>query len=325
MSIGLGFQVWGSHASWADLMAEGQAIDERPFEALFSNDHFVPVPAAEAVTGALDGPIFEGWSLLMGWAAATSRVRLGCLVSGVGYRNPALLVRLATALDHASGGRALLGIGAGWHEREHRLLGFGFPRLGERLDRLEEAAEICRRLLDGERVTFDGRFFSLAGAINDPAPLQAHLPLVIGGSGEKRTLPIVARYADWWNADGDEPAEVARRNAILDDRCRALGRDPASVRRTVGQPPPMVRPTAGAAHRALAERYVAQGLPATLALELAAGNPYAGPIGPIAERLAALEGAGADLVVFDWFAPFDRPTLDTLAALDIGRGSPAWR
>jgi alkanesulfonate monooxygenase SsuD/methylene tetrahydromethanopterin reductase-like flavin-dependent oxidoreductase (luciferase family) len=315
MGIRLGFQIWGSHASWADLMAEGQAIDERPFEALFANDHFVPVPAPESVTGALDGPIFEGWSLLLGWAAATSHVRLGCLVSGVGYRNPALVVRLATALDHASGGRALLGIGAGWHEREHRLLGFQFPRLGERLDRLEEAAAISRRLLDGERVTFDGHWFSLAGAMNAPAPVQAHLPLVIGGSGEKRTLPIVARYADWWNADGDEPAEVARRNSILDERCRELGRDPAAVRRTVGQPPPMVRPTAGAARQALAERYVAQGLPAALALELATRSPYAGPIGPIADRLEALDDAGVDLAVFDWFAPFDRQTLDALADL----------
>src|SRR5262245_60541045 len=132
MAIGIGLQVWASHTSWPELMTAGRAIDGAGFETLWSNDHFVPALGPEAVTGPVDGPIFDGWSVLFGWAAVTQRIRLGCLVSGAGYRNPGLLVRMATTLDHASAGRAMLGLGAGWHEREHRMYGFAFPGVRER-------------------------------------------------------------------------------------------------------------------------------------------------------------------------------------------------
>lgn len=315
MGIAIGLQAWASNVSWADLMAAGRAIDSRGFEVLWSNDHFVPVAGPESVVGRLDGPVFEGWSVLMGFATVTSRVRLGCLVSGAAYRNPGVLVRLATAVDHASGGRALLGLGAGWHEREHRMYGFPFPGVRERLDRLEEAATICRGLLDGERVTYDGSWFSMVDAVNDPPSLQVRLPLVIGGSGEKRTLPIVARFADWWNADGDDPADFARRSAILDDHCRTIGRDPAAIRRTVSQPPPLIRPTTAQARRELAAILAGQGVARGIAERLAATNPYAGPIAAVRDRVAAIAEAGASLVVFDWLAPFDPATLDALADL----------
>ncbi len=141
------------------------------------------------------------------------------------------------------------------------MLGFAYPQLGERLDRLEEAAAICRGLLDGERVTFDGTWFEMHDAVNDPAPIQARLPLVIGGSGKKRTLRIVARYADWWNADGDDPQAFAALSAILDEHCAAVGRDPTSIRRTLGQPPPLIRDSVREARHDLAEILVAQGMP----------------------------------------------------------------
>jgi F420-dependent oxidoreductase-like protein len=315
MTIAIGLQVWASHVTWADLMTAGRSIDSLGFETLWANDHFVPALGPEAVVGPVEGPVFEGWSVLSGWAAATSRVRLGCLVSGVGYRNPGLLVRMATALDHASGGRAALGIGAGWHQRDHRMLGFVYPSLRERLDRLEEAAAICRGLLDGERVTFAGQWFEVHDAVNDPAPIQARLPLVIGGSGKKRTLRIVARYADWWNADGDDPQAFAALSAILDEHCAAVGRDPASIRRTTGQPPPLVRASVREARRDLAEILVAQGMPPLVARDAAEADPYAGPLSALVDRLAAFEEAGASMVVFDWPAPSDPATLEALAGI----------
>lgn len=315
MSIAVGLQVWASHVAWADLMAAGRSIDQLGFESLWSNDHFVPALGPESVVGPVDGPIFEGWSVLGGWAATTSRVPLGCLVSGAGYRNPGLLVRMATALDHASGGRAVLGIGAGWHERDHRMYGFPYPAVRERLDRLEEAAAICRGLLDGERVNLAGRWFEAHDAVNDPPPLQSRLPLIIGGSGEKRTLRIVARYADWWNADGNDPAEFARLNGVLDAHCEAIGRSPGSIRRTIGQPSPIVRPTIRAAQRDHAAILARHGTPPAVARAAAAANPFVGPISMITDRLAALAEAGASLVVFDWMAPFDPATLEALAAV----------
>jgi len=315
MSIAIGLQVWASHVAWTDLMDAGRSIDGLGFESLWSNDHFFPALGPESVVGPVDGPIFEGWSVLAGWATVTSRVRLGCLVSGAAYRNPGLLVRMATALDHASGGRAALGLGAGWHERDHRMYGIAFPGVGQRLDRLAEAAAICRGLLDGERVTMAGTWYSADDAVNDPPPLQSRLPLVIGGSGEKRTLRIVARHADWWNADGNDPAEFARLNGVLDEHCAAIGRDPTSIRRTIGQPPPLVRPTTRQAQRDLAAILMRHGMAAGVARETAAANPYAGPVSAIGDRLEAMAEGGASLAVFDWMAPFDPQTLEALAGM----------
>ena len=317
MGIGIGLQAWATNVGWRGLMAAGRSIDASGFETLWSNDHFLPANGPEAVVGPVDGPVFEGWSILGGWASVTSRVRLGCLVSGVGYRNPALLVRMATALDHASDGRAALGIGAGWHEREHHMFGFAYPTLGERLDRLEEAAAICRGLLDGQRVTVEGRWFAMREAVNDPPTVQERLPLVIGGSGRKRTLSIVARYADWWNADGNDPTAFAELNGILDEHCAAVGRDPTRIRRTIGQPPPLIRESASDARRDLARILVAHGMPAHVAQEVAEADPYAASRSAVVDRLAAFAEAGASLVVFDWPAPFDPATLEALA--DIAR------
>jgi len=326
MGIEIGLQAWATNVSWRELMEAGRSIDAMGFETLWSNDHFLPALGSEAVVGPVDGPVFEGWSILGGWAAATSRVKLGCLVSGVGYRSPSLLVRMATALDHASGGRAALGIGAGWHEREHRMFGFDYPGLGERLDRLEEAAAICRGLLDGQRVTIAGTWYEMRDAVNDPPTVQDRLPLVIGGSGRKRTLNIVARYADWWNADGDDPAAFAALNTILDEHCAAVGRDPTAIRRTIGQSPPLIRASVGEARRDLAEILVGHGMPPHVARDAAEADPYAGPRSAVVDRLAAFAEAGASLVVFDWPAPFDPATQEALAAIAQSfasdRGSP---
>lgn len=310
----LGFQVWSQYVSWPELMAIGHDIDELGFDDLWSNDHFFPQAAAGVgALGQLDGPVIEGWSILFGWAGLTSRARLGCLVSGGGYRNPGLLVKMATALDHASNGRAALGLGAGWFEREHHAFGFEFPPLGQRLDRMGEAAAICRGLLDGSSVTYDGQWFSAVDARNDPPPLQARLPIAIGGSGEKRTLRIVAEYADIWNADQDDPESFRRRSEILDEHCRAVGRDPRSIERTAGLPAPCIRPTREEAVQALTATLQHQAMPREAALRMASGSPFAGPVEMVVAGLRRYRDAGLGAVMFDWPAPFDRPTLEALA------------
>lgn len=309
----IGFQVWGQFVTWPDLMAAGRRIDELGFDSLYSNDHLLPV--AGGGPQALEmgrGPVWDGWMTLAGWAAITRRVRLGCLVSGVPFRHPALTVRMAAALDHASGGRALLGLGAGWHASEHHAFGFEYPSLRERLDRLEEAVRICRQMLDGEAADLQGTWFRAAGARAEPGPLQARLPLLVGGSGERRTLPLVARHADIWNGEGD-PATFARKSALLDELCLAAGRDPTSIERTVGLPPPLIRPTRKAAVAALADLLERHGLRAGEALAAAEGSALVGSAGQVAERLLEYARAGAREAIFDWPTPPDEATLEALA------------
>jgi alkanesulfonate monooxygenase SsuD/methylene tetrahydromethanopterin reductase-like flavin-dependent oxidoreductase (luciferase family) len=275
----IGFQVWSQYVSWSELMAIGGEIDELGFDELWSNDHLLPQAAGGVgALGELEGPVFEGWSILFGWAGLTRQARMGCLVSGGGYRNPGLLVKMATALDHATGGRAVLGLGAGWFEREHRAFGFEFPPLGQRLDRLADAAAICRGLLDGASVTYEGDWFSATEARNDPQPVQRRLPLAIGGSGEKRTLRIVAQYADIWNADQDDPASFQRRSGILDEHCRTVGRDPASIERTAGLAAPCIRATRDSAIDVLAGILEHHAMPRADAVQMASSSPFVGPV-----------------------------------------------
>jgi len=313
-AIRVGFQVWGQFVSWPELMAQAHEIERLGFASLWSNDHFMPAAGARAASPeGLGGPFFEGWMTLAGFAAATTRIPLGVLVSGAGYRNPVLLVKQATALDHLSGGRVTLGLGAGWHEREHRAFGFDYPSLGERIDRLDEQATVVRGLLDGEAVTFAGRWARTDRARNDPPPLQPRLPLLIGGSGEKRTLRIVARCADAWNGEGD-PATYARRNAVLDERCAEIGRDPAAIRRTVGVPPACIRDTRAAAVAALATTLERNGLEPDEARAFADASPLVGDEATVLAALAAWREAGAEEAIADWPAPFDGETLERLAA-----------
>ena len=168
-------------------------------------DHFWQLPAL----GGPDEPILEAYTLLGALAARTERVQLGTLVTGVTYRNPALLAKMVTTLDIISKGRAILGIGAAWYEPEHDGFGFDFPRAGERLDRLEEAVQICRALFRDDRPTFEGRYYSITDARNVPRPIRrGGPPIMIGGSGERRTLRLVAQYGDMCNVTGG-PATVA--------------------------------------------------------------------------------------------------------------------
>ncbi|MGZ6299851.1 MAG: LLM class F420-dependent oxidoreductase [Candidatus Limnocylindria bacterium] len=196
-------------------------------------DHLYQIPGVGPVTD----PMLEAWSVLAALARETTTVRLGTLVTGVTYRNPALLAKLATTLDVISGGRAMLGLGAAWNEEEHIGLGFEFPPIGERMDRLDEALTIVRAMFTEERPTFAGRHYRIERALNVPRPVQLGGPrILVGGGGEQRTLRIAARHADLthWFPLG---LEVLRhKNELLDGYCEEIGRDPATIERTMASP-----------------------------------------------------------------------------------------
>ena len=201
------------------------AADAAGFHSLWVMDHLFQLPAL----GGPDAPMLEAYTLLGALAARTTRVQLGTLVTGVTYRNPGILAKAVTTLDVISGGRAILGIGAAWYDVEHVALGVDYPSDGVRLDMLEEAVQICRALFTGDDVSFTGEHFRLEHARNLPRPVRPGGPkILIGGGGERRTLRLVARYADQCNVTGDA-ATLAHKVAVLDRHCAEVGRDRGEI------------------------------------------------------------------------------------------------
>ncbi|BBY96594.1 LLM class F420-dependent oxidoreductase [Mycolicibacterium fallax] len=219
------FKTSPQNTTWADMLAVWQAADEIDvFESGWTFDHFYPIFSDPT------GPCLEGWVTLTALAQATRRLRVGVMVTGVHYRHPAVLANMASALDIISGGRLELGIGAGWNEEESGAYGIELGSIRERFDRFEEACQVLTGLLSQESTTFHGRYYQLTDARNEPkGPQQPHPPICIGGSGEKRTLPLTARYADHWNFVGGTPAEFAHKRDVLAARCADIGRDPAEI------------------------------------------------------------------------------------------------
>ena len=209
-----------------------QAAEKAGFDMVTVMDHFYQI----GVVGAEDEPMLEGYAVLSALAMRTKRVLLGTLVSGVTYRNPAMLVKIVTTLDVISRGRAVLGLGAAWNESEHAGYGIEFPPIGRREDRLEEALTIARAMFDEERPSFEGTYYRIDRALDRPRPIQPRGPkILVGGSGEKRTLRLAARFADVTNWFGTLE-EAAPKLAVLDRHCEAVGRDPAEILRTVSLP-----------------------------------------------------------------------------------------
>ena len=207
--------------------------DELGFHGVWNYDHFYGLHVAGQ---PLELPTLEAWTTLAAMAKVTARARIGCMVTGVTYRHPAVLANMAVSVDHISGGRLELGIGAAWHEPEHVTYGIEFPSAGVRIAMLDEACEIIRRLWTEDKVTHEGRFWTLRDALCFPKPVQERIPIVIGGAGPRKTLRVVAKHADeWnWNAFPTPSGEAFRElSAILDEHCAAVGRDPADIRRSV--------------------------------------------------------------------------------------------
>jgi F420-dependent oxidoreductase-like protein len=204
------------------------AAEEAGFDSFWVMDHYHQIP----MVGPATDPMLEAYSLLAGVAARTRRIKLGAMVTGVTYRNPAFLAKVVTTLDIVSSGRAILGIGAAWNEVESRAYGYDWPSTAERFERLEDALQICRGMFTNERTTFHGRRHRVDGALNIPQPVQAGGPrILIGGMGERKTLRLVARYADMWNGFGD-PETIRHKLSVLDEHCRDVGRDRSEVETT---------------------------------------------------------------------------------------------
>jgi F420-dependent oxidoreductase-like protein len=214
----------------ATVAATARAADQGGCSTLTLMDHYFQMES----TGAATDPMLEGYTTLGYLAGQTERIQLGLLVTGVTYRHPGLLAKVVTTLDVVSGGRALLGLGAAWYEREHLGLGVPFPPLSERFERLEETVQVCRQMWSDDDGPFEGRHYRLAETICSPAPLQRPgPPLMIGGSGERKTLRLVAQYADACNLFATDHATVAHKIDVLHRHCEDVGRDPVEVTITV--------------------------------------------------------------------------------------------
>jgi F420-dependent oxidoreductase-like protein len=224
----VGLKLSGQGTTAEELRAVWQIADAGGFDHCWNFDHFA------GIGGDPDLDVFEAWTMLGAMAEATARVRIGCMVTGNTYRHPAVLAKMAVTVDHLSGGRLELGIGAAWAELEHTMLDLELGTAGRRIARLDEACRVLRLLWTEERSDFDGRHYKLKDAIANPKPVQRpHPPIWIGGSGERKTLRVIAEHADVWNAAGGDAAEVARLSGVLDRHCADVGRDPAEIRRSV--------------------------------------------------------------------------------------------
>src|SRR5580692_5985671 len=220
------FSIWPSPAQSFDDIHQTAAHCERTgWDGVYFADHFMPNgPGPEP----LDGNTLECWSIMAALAASVPRLRLAPLVTSVTYRHPAVLAKIAAAVDQVSHGRLTLGIGAGWQENEHAAYGLALGTIRERMDRFEEAVQVLRSLLSQPRTTFAGEYFQLQDAPCQPGPVQDRLPLLVGGGGERRTLRIAARYADHWNA-WTTPDQLAHKVSVLRQHCEEAGRDPAEI------------------------------------------------------------------------------------------------
>jgi len=299
--VKLGALVWPQYTDWQSLRETGELVDRVGYDSLWTWDHLYPI------VGDPSGPMFEGYLTLASWAERTEQVRLGLMVGANTFRNPGLVVKMITTLDHMSGGRMYLGIGGAWFETEHTALGIEFGSgFGERLDWFDEAVELMRGMLPGGPASARGRFYQASEALNNPSPVQAHLPIMIGGSGERKTLHTVAKYADGWNTGGDIE-RVKHKDSVLRRWCDEVGRDESEIERTVGLGVPIIRDTEEEARKVAAEM-----------TERNVGwrGPVDGPFGPaelVAERWAPYLDIGFEHIYVDCPAPFDHETLERLA------------
>ncbi len=222
-----GIQIPQQNTTWPEILALWQEVDTLGYDTAWVFDHFLPIFSDPT------GPCLDGWTALAALAIASKNVRIGTMVTGNTYRHPAVLAKMATTVDIISGGRLIFGIGAGWFELEHQQYGIPFHTLGTRLRRLDEALEAINLLWTGERANFNGRHFQLRDASFNPKPLQRpHPPILVGATGENVALRIVAKHADMWNTFGT-PEIFRHKIARLDAHCRDLGRDPATIEKSV--------------------------------------------------------------------------------------------
>lgn len=217
--IRFGIQTAPQHITFESLRETWRLIDGLGYDTAWLFDHFFPILSDPS------GPCYEGWTMLAALAAETSLTQVGILVTGNTYRHPAVLAKMGATVDHTSGGRLLMGIGAGWYELEHKAYGIHFGTTAERIHRVDEACEIIKRLWTEKQVTFDGKYYQLQDAYCEPKPLrQPHPPLMIGGAGEKLMLRVIAKHADIWNTFGS-PEVFSQKIGVLKEHCAVVGRN----------------------------------------------------------------------------------------------------
>ncbi len=298
--VKLGALCWNQYTDWPALREAGIRADQLGFNSLWTWDHVYPI------VGSPEGPMFEGWLTLAAWAERTEQATLGLMVGANTFRNPALVAKMATTLDHISGGRAVLGIGGAWFETEHRAFGMEFGASpGERLRWLEEAARIMRGMLHGEEPSGD-RFYHAHQVRNDPMPLNPRLPLLIGGGGERKTLRIVARYADACNVGGGFD-NVKRKDEILRRHCEEVGRDEAEIERTVGMGICVIRDDPAEAQRVANEIFERNGNADPWKNQLV-GTPE-----QVAEAMRPFLGIGFRHFIIGFPSPYDAESMERLA------------
>ncbi len=310
-TVKFGANCWNQYTTWADLREAGMRADRLGFDSIWTWDHLYPIQ------GDHEGPIFEGYLTLAAWAEATERATVGLMVGANTFRNPAVVAKMVTTLDHISDGRAVLGIGGAWFETEHRGLGLEFGGSpGERLRWLDEAVQIMRGMLHGERPS-GSTFYSTTEALNLPAPVQAHLPILVGGGGERRTLRTVAKYADACNLGGGF-ANVKRKDEILRRHCAEVGRDESEIERTVGAGTVIIRDSREEAQRAYADMWARHRNAEPWS------NQPVGTVDDVVERLRPFGEIGFRHVIFGFPAPHDAETMERLITEVKPRLAEAW-
>ena len=298
--VKIGDLCWNQYTDWPALLEAGARADRLGYDSLWTWDHLYPI------VGSASGPILEGWLTITAWAMATQRVTVGLMVGANTFRDPAVVAKMATTLDHISGGRAMLGIGAAWFETEH--LAFGLPFGSgppERLRWLGEALPVMRGMLAGTEPTAAGARYHTDGARNLPAPVQRRLPLLVGGGGEQVTLKLVAQYADANNVGGGFE-NVKRKDEILRRHCEAVGRDEREIERTTGIGSVIIRDSRAEARRVQAAIFEANGR-AEVWKDQPVGTPE-----DVVEMLAPYASIGYRHLIAGFPSPHDEESMTRL-------------
>ena len=301
----IGINLWSQGTSWGDLLDAARAVDRLGYEHLWTWDH------VKAIFGDPNQPIHEGWTTITAWAMATQKAKIGLMVGANTFRNPALVAKIVTTLDHVSGGRAILGMGGAWFDLEHREFGIEFgSSAGQRLDWLDESVGAIRALLAGQSVTSPvGGHYSFDDVTISPLPVQKRLPILIGGNGRTKTLRTLARYGDMWNAFG-LPAEVRELDGVLRRHCEEVGRDEREIERSINLWV-VIRDSEAEARRQWSSWMELNRTPVERAIE--PSRPIFGTPETIADRLLEYCDAGFRTVIVEVPAPYDRETLERMA------------
>jgi alkanesulfonate monooxygenase SsuD/methylene tetrahydromethanopterin reductase-like flavin-dependent oxidoreductase (luciferase family) len=301
----IGINLWSQTGTWQQLLEAAQEVDRLGYSELWTWDH------VKAIFGDPHQPIMEGWTTITAWAMATRNVKLGLMVGANTFRNPGLVAKIVTTLDHISGGRAILGIGGAWFELEHREFGIEFgTSAGNRLDWLEESVAAIRAVVSGEFVTSPaGAHYHFDDLSISPLPVQKRLPILIGGNGRTKTLRTLAKYGDIWNGFG-LPGEVKELDTVLRNHCASVGRDQAEIERSINLWL-VIRDSEAEARREWSRWMELNRTPLERSIEPA--RPLFGTPETIAERLAEYVAVGFTTTLVEMPAPYDRETLTRLA------------